>query len=134
MCDSDGFKAMFESVWKGKNKATIDHVKADAFKEFLQFSYLDDIKLTMENVAEVMCLGHEYRMIECVNACKKMLVENQTNENVCGFLSIAMNYDRDLVKTFKNKIAMETESVIKTSDFLHCDKEVLTFIVETQKI
>lgn len=127
---SDVFQTMFNGSWKDEKDVEIVDASADAFKEFLQFFYLDDVKLTMANVAEVMKLGNKYNVTECLNACSKMLIAKLTVENFCSTLDLALLFNRDDVKAkCIAKINFGMLNFLKSSSFLQCDKRILDYIL-----
>lgn len=64
--ESDAFKAMFFGDLKESGDVKIVDVSADAFKEFLQFFYFDQIKLSMENVNGVINLVKKYMVADSI--------------------------------------------------------------------
>lgn len=127
---SDVFQKMFNGSWKEVNEVKVVDASVEAFKEFLQFFYLNDVKMSMENAAEVMNLGTKYNVKQCVNACDELLLHGITYENACRSLELAYIFDRDEVKEeCENIIEINTMNVLMSSSFLHCDKKVLSFIL-----
>lgn len=51
------FRAMFFGPMKEKGDVEMVDATADGFKEFLGFFYLDQVKLTIENIDEVIQLA-----------------------------------------------------------------------------
>lgn len=70
---SNVFEKMFTGSWSDKWEVEIVDVTASAFREFLQFIYLSKVKLTMENVSDVIDLGKKYNMNECVIVCGEFI-------------------------------------------------------------
>lgn len=52
------------------------------FEEFLQFFYGNQMKLTMDNVAEVLQLVDKYDVADCYEICVDFLKENLTTEHI----------------------------------------------------
>lgn len=80
---SDTFYRMFYGDGKEKCNVTIVDASTLAFKEFLQCFYFERVKLTVENVGEVMYLCEKYGIGQCKAACTKLLLSNLTADNVC---------------------------------------------------
>lgn len=59
---------MFYGSLKEGNVVKIVDADADSFKEFLQFFYLGEVTLTVENVEIVARLVDKYDILEAVNA------------------------------------------------------------------
>ena len=128
--DSDVFEAMFYGKLKENDVVVITDVSEPAFKEFLQFFYLSEVKLTAEHVAIVLYLGHKYNVKKCIVGCAKILEENLTIENVCITLSLAIVYGQtNLMKTCENWILLNTEDVFASAGFLSSEKDVLAHIL-----
>lgn len=63
------FAAMFFGPLKESEVVKIHDTNAGVFKEFLQFFYLSEVKLTMANLEEVVWLGDKYDMQQCFEQC-----------------------------------------------------------------
>lgn len=131
------FKAMFFGDFVEKDKQTVDmkNGTADAFKEFLQFFYLTEVTLTMENIEEISKLADQYDMKECVNTCATFLIDQLTTENMCWGYQLAIALENDRLKQFCEKeIGFYTAEVLKTDAFLRCSREVLGNILRMEKL
>lgn len=60
---------MFYGELKENGNIRLSDTTHDAFQEFLQFFYLNEVELTEENVAGVMYLGDKYNVTSCMNVC-----------------------------------------------------------------
>lgn len=104
----------------------IDDVSIDAFKEFLQFFYCDQIKVTMENVYEVVYLGKKYLVDECVSICERFLKEKLADDNVCMIYELAIRFDLfELQHVCEAHIAKHSNAVFQTEYFIECKKVLL---------
>lgn len=127
---SDVFKRMFYRPLKETDNVRIDGVNETAFKEFLQFFYIENVKLTAEHIGDVMDLGHKYNVAKCSEVCVEFLKDTLTDENICIGLSLATIYDQNELKDFcKKRIIANTSAVIKSSSFLECDRSILEYIL-----
>lgn len=128
---SDVFNAMFYGDLKEPGDVHLADSSDAAFMEFLQFFYLSDVKLTMENITEVMYLGQKYNVKGCISVCVEFLKDNLTAENVCSCLDLAILYDHnDLVKMCEKIIILDTVAVFKSVDFLECNKRASHHILK----
>lgn len=126
---SDVFRAMLNGCWSEKTNITIIDASMSAFREFLQFFYLIEVELSMENIIEVMNLGQKYAINGCKKACIRFLEYNLTNETVCMTYSLATLYElKELQKMCDIHFVINFSDVLKTSDFLECDEGVLNHI------
>lgn len=129
--ESDAFKAMFYGELKETGDIKIVDVSADAFKEFLQFFYFDQIKLTMENINEVIYLVKKYFVADSLGICEKFSIESLTDDNVCSIYDIAIRFDMfELKSTCKNRIENATNLILRSKDFRECSKSVLSHILK----
>lgn len=78
------FDAMFNGELKEKGDVEIKDASAAGFQEFLQFFYNKQVKLTMENIADVLNLGHKYDITEITNAAVKFIKKNCQLIEQCG--------------------------------------------------
>ncbi|XP_055299418.1 BTB/POZ domain-containing protein 3-like [Sitodiplosis mosellana] len=131
MAASDVFRTMFNGTWKEQKEVKIVDVSADAFKEFLQFFYLDRVKLTMGNVNKVMNLGKMYDMAVCVAVCSKFLKNNLNDDNVCSSYGLAILYDqKDLKRSCESVIGLNTIAVLKSPGFFACNEKAMAQILK----
>lgn len=128
---SDVFDAMFYGELKEKRDVQIVGVTIDGFKKFLQFFYLNDVELNIENIADVMSLGHKYNVTDCFDTCVQFLKDTLSGDNACLGYGLAIFYEQDeLIELCKNKIAMNTEAVFKSNHFLEAHRRTLAGILD----
>ncbi|XP_031637085.1 BTB/POZ domain-containing protein 1-like [Contarinia nasturtii] len=128
---SEVFGSMFNESWHEKDQVKIDDAPIAAYKEFLQFFYLNKVKLTMENIAKVMYLGNKYNVSECLKVCHKFIASKLTSDNVCSTYELAMRLNqKNLKKLCETWISKNCMSVFKSTEFLHCKKDVLSHILD----
>ncbi|XP_055306282.1 BTB/POZ domain-containing protein 3-like [Sitodiplosis mosellana] len=128
---SDVFKKMFYGDLPEKGDVKISDTTAKAFKVFLQFFYLSEVKLLKEDVAEVMGLGHKYNVAKCTQICVDFLKTTLNIDNVCRSLGLAILYDLDDFKqSCEEKIAQNTSAVFKSQGFLGSPRSVLANILK----
>lgn len=129
--DSDVFEKMFYGGLNETGDVTIVDASAAAFKEFLQFFYFNDVRLSNEHMAEVMQLGDKYNVKKCVNKCVDLLKNDLTNENVCTILPlIRFDDEGNLAKICEKQILLHTDEVFASSGFLGCSKAELAHILQ----
>lgn len=130
VASSDVFRDMFSKSSKKNDSVEIDDATAVAFKEFLQFFYCDEVKLSLKNVEEVFRLGHKYHVAACINICTQLLLKNVTDENVCSVYGLGILADQDELKALcEMNIGTKPTEIFKTSGFLKCDREVMRNIL-----
>lgn len=130
---SEVFRTMFygEAMVQGDVDVHVDEVSDAAFMEFLQFFYRTHIQLSIENIADVMQLGHKYNVPNCIKICVEFLKDVLTVDNIFIGLNLGIRYNlNDLLKFCSKFITLNTAAVFKTTGFLDCDKAALEFILK----
>lgn len=131
--NSDVFEKMLYDKSSPKGDVPIANATDAVFKEFLQFFYLGEVKLTAENIAGVFGLGQKYNVQKCMDACIQILKKDLTNENVCIVLANALHCaQNDVIKICELFIVLNTASLFKSADFLDCSRETLAHILKMQ--
>lgn len=129
------FDAMFYGPLKKDGDINIVDASANAFKEFLQFFYLSTVKLTVENVSDVMNLGKEYLIDACFNACTDLCKLTITPENVCWGYELAILFDQsDLKRICERKLRDHPKEVFQSSSFLNCQSNVVRHILQLNSL
>lgn len=132
---SNVFKAMFFGESKEKGDVKVVGVTADAFRVFLQFFYLCEVQLTIENIADVMSLGHKYNVSDCFDSFVLFLKETLSSDNACLSYSLAILYDIDELKELcKKKIEMDSQAVFKSKYYLEADRRTFTDILNMDSL
>lgn len=107
------FKTMFYGSIPEGNDVKISNGISSAFKEFLQFFYLDEITLTSENIAQVMNFVRQYGIERCMVRCTDFLKDTMTNNDVCSGCQLAIQFGLDDLKRFcERKISGNAENVL----------------------
>lgn len=94
------FNAMFNGDLKEKGDVKIVDASPDGFKEFLQFFCEDQVKLTMDNVADVLNLTNKYDVVMCFPSCIAFMKENLTVDELVWGLHLALKFQLDELKQF----------------------------------
>lgn len=104
---------------------------ASSFKEFIQYFYLDTIKLTIENATEVIYLAKKYEVHELMNICSSFLQRNLSLDQMCIGLQLAMTFDITELKAFcTDQIVRNRTEFFRSMDFLSCSIDVLKMILK----
>ncbi|XP_055308265.1 BTB/POZ domain-containing protein 6-B-like [Sitodiplosis mosellana] len=128
---SDVFGIMFNGTWEETKEVKIVDALPSAFREFLQFSYLERVKVSMENVAQVMNLGEKYNVAECLKVCQDFLKYTLTNEIMCWGYGITIHLnEKDLMEFCEENIKNHASEVFASASFLDCDRKVLRHILK----
>lgn len=131
----DVFERMFYGELKENGIINQPDVSKSAFAEFLQFFYLSEVHLTIENITAVLHLGHKYDATECFDTCITFLKDSLTDDNVCTVLSEAMLYDQmELMKLCERRILVNTEAVFQSTDFLDSNRSAVDHILKMEML
>lgn len=125
------FNKMFFGPMKEKDAVHIVDSRADAFREFLQFFYLDDVVLTMENMEEVCQLADKYDMINALKSYATSVIGKLTIDKMCWGYQLAIIAENDKLRAYCEKhIAAFPHDIFKSDTFHHCAQDVLKRILE----
>lgn len=72
------FHTMFNGSLPEEDVVRIGDATVAAFKQFLQFFYMDQVTLTLENIAEVMNLIEKYEIERCMKQCIDFMKDTMT--------------------------------------------------------
>lgn len=132
---SDDFYQSFYGTSKNKCDITMVHASAAAVREFLQFVYFNKVKLTLENIVDVMRLSQKYRIDECLAACNAFLRRVVTVANVCLVYQAAISLNQpELMEKCGTVISEQTKEVLASDGFAACDKAVLRRILDIDEL
>ncbi len=129
---SDVFKAMFYGSLKEDGDVTIVDTSMAAFEEFLQFFYVTDVKLTMENVTDVINLMKKYN-VGSMDICESFLIQNVTADNLCFVYNLAILFDlgEEVKKKCELVISSHTKQMFSSTDFRECSPTTLGHIMKS---
>lgn len=110
-------------------------VTPDAFKDFLQFFYRTKVELNAENLLEVMNLGKQYMLDDCLTACTEFCEATLTLENMCWGYELAILFDLTGLKEFcEQKIAANPKEIFRSNSFLNFQSNVLHHILQLDSL
>lgn len=131
---SNEFKKMFENPCHRK-EMVIAGTSAAAFKEFLEFFYFGNVQLTPKNICHIMTLSKRYDVTQCMEVCEKVLRTGLNDETVCATYRLAILFERDeLKKTCEIFIGLHAKDILKSRDFLSCNRTVLANILKIESM
>ncbi|XP_055305968.1 uncharacterized protein LOC129570404 [Sitodiplosis mosellana] len=129
------FDAMFYGSHKQSGDIKIVDSTPHAFKEFLQFFYLGAVKLTAENVPEIMYLSKEYMLNDCLNACADFCKATLTLDTICWGYELAILFEQDGLKRYcERKISENTKEIFQSNSFLSCESNLLRHILQLNSL
>lgn len=113
--------------------ATNEKLTADAFKEFLQFFYMDpdNVKLTMENIEGVIDLAKQSLTEHIFAECEKFLVQTVTTDTMCFGYQLALRYGANKLRSIcEDEICVNAEKILRSSSFMDFPYEFLQNILQ----
>lgn len=117
---SPKYMAQFYTAFKVENPIIVKDVSAAGFEEFLQFFYLDTVKLTHKNIADVLTLAAESAK-GFFDECISFVSDTLTVDNVCQSYHLAVKYNNDdLIEKCERKISSDSYEVFLSNAFLSC--------------
>lgn len=126
------FRRMFYGALPEGTYIKIVNTTEAEFIEFLQFFYLENVTLTLENVAQVTNLVNQYEITKCFDICEQFIIKHLTLENACTGLDIAVLFDRNKLKELCAKTIRSNALILLASqDFVQLSKNVLKVVLES---
>lgn len=114
---------------------TDSQVSVAAFIEFLQFFYMDDITLTMNNIEGVIHLAKQSLTNEIFAKCEQFLIESLTLDKMFYGLQLALLYEANALRAFcEEEICINAESTLKSSSFLDFPYSHLQYVLKCDSL
>ncbi|XP_055303187.1 BTB/POZ domain-containing protein 19-like [Sitodiplosis mosellana] len=115
----------------GNVDMTNSQVTVAAFKEFLQFFYMDDVTLTMENIEGVIHFAKQSLSKDVFTKCEQFLIKSFTMDKIFYGHQLALLYEADALKAFcEDEICVNAEATFKSSSFLDFPYSMLLTILK----
>lgn len=106
-----------------------------AFREFLQFFYRSTVKLSDENLAEVMNLVRKYALDDCFNECSEVCELTLTLDNLCWGYDLAILFEHEHLRLFcEQKISENPKEIFRSTSFLGCEPSLLRCILQLKSL
>lgn len=126
------FAIMFNDTWNDDHhEIAIEDATAEDFSTFLDYFYKGSVKLSVDNVYAIFYLANKYDIEEVMASCSTILTKEIGVENVVGYLKMALRFNQHQLKgKCIEFIGKNTGKVLASEEFICCDKETLTGILE----
>ena len=123
---SSAFDDMFFESLSEPTDVEIVDASPEAFKEFLQFFYLDKVTLTIENIEAVARMADKYDILDCVNACAAFVESQLMLENLCwGYQLAIFLKNQPIIEFCEEKISESPKEIFASDGFQRSDSETL---------
>lgn len=112
---------------------TTGKLTAEAFKEFLQFFYMDMdiVKLTMENIEGVIDLAKQSLTEHIFAECENFLMQTVTTDTMCFGYQLALRYGANKLKAIcEDEICVNAEKILRSSSFMDFPYDFLQNILQ----
>lgn len=124
---SPWFKAMFSGSLPEQGDVNLSETATVAeFSEFLQFFYLFDVQLTMENIEGVLNLTKQSMVDEFFQKCEQFLMDHITISTLCRGYQLAIFYDAKRLEHFcERAISINAMATMKSESFQNASYEIV---------
>lgn len=131
---SPKYKAQFYGSQPDNGDIIVEGVTAAAFKEFLQFFYLEKAILTADNIEEVLSLAKQSLVEHFVKDCVSFL--STEVKDPCLVYRLAILYDiKELIDQCLQYISENTMEAFKSDGFLvNCNRDMLMEILKLHSL
>lgn len=131
---SSVFRTMFYGSLPEQGDVPIVDASAAAFKEFLQFFYLDTVELTSEHIVDVSIMCHKYGLTEALKLCEYPLQDSFTIDEICMEYALAMLLEiSDTIQFCEQMIQRNADKILKSNSFLDSSREMVDKIIQLVK-
>lgn len=130
---SPKYKAQFYGLQPDTGDIIVTDISADEFETFLQYFYLGDVKLTMDNIESILNMAKQTLVCGFEDECIAFLTSQAKNKtNLCLCYQFANLHDMEALKeVIRSFIAAYIKDVFKSDEFLeYCDRNMLVDIVK----
>lgn len=132
---SEVFHSMFYGSFTSPNEVEIVDASPKAFEEFMQFFYLQCVKLSTGNVVDVMNLTNKYMMLESLAVCERSFYEHLPIEKLCFGIHVANLLNRITLKNdLLRLIRLNSTEVFASDSFKQCEPTILKDILESGQL
>lgn len=128
------FKLLFDVNWKDLSKAEIDGTSYEAFNQFCECFYKDQMLITEEYFNDLFNLAKFYEYDNLVNACEHFMLNRLTTDHAAGLLGSDIATDPANLQIISEFISKNTEDVLKSESFLGSPPNVLRIILKLDRI
>ncbi|XP_055307984.1 BTB/POZ domain-containing protein 6-A-like [Sitodiplosis mosellana] len=125
------FDTMFFGSLPEQGDVPIVDTSPAAFKEFLQFFYLNKVRLTSEHIIDVSILCKKYGVTEALKLCEEPLQKSFTIDEMCSGYALAILLEITNTMQFcEREIIKNAEAILKSTSFLKCNCDTFDKIIQ----
>ena len=124
------FAMFFGELAERTNPIVIPDCEYESLLELFRFIYCDEVKLSEDNVMQVLYLAKKYIVPSLAERCTEYLERIVNLSNVFCVLTHAQNYgEKSLLEQCWKMIDRQTEDAVKTEGFQTIERSLLETIV-----
>lgn len=129
----------FRVQFFGQNPDTgvikVNDVSAAAFEEFLQFFYLENVGLSMDNIEDVLNLAKQSGVKEFMDQCVDFLFQIMTMDEIIWTYQLGIRYDIEKIKNFcEPLVSIHIKDLLVSDHFIQCDHQTLSEISKSDTL
>lgn len=110
-------------------------ITAAAFQEFLQFFYLDEVVLTIENIENVFDLVQQSLVDDFSNECINFLKDIVSVDSLCVIYRLASIFGiEELLDICEPQISANAQKIFVSNDFINCESDLLITILQMDSL
>ena len=114
---------------------TVTDVDPGSLREMLRYMYTDKSNITPDNVMYIAATASSYNLLGLQKLVAEFLQKDLSNETVFNILKHAVHFSYDdLIQKCVEMIAQDASSLLKSPKFVEITLEMLTYIVDMEKI
>lgn len=135
--------SVFDQIFFGPSAVSGDILVArhspEAFKDFLQFFYLNEITLKTPTIVEVIRLSWAHDLpVKHLEMCGRFSLDHSNCKNIddiCLTYKLALLFQSKKIQTLcEHEISIHCGKLFETNDFVSCSFDVLGHILDLDKL
>lgn len=126
---------VFLAMFYGKMAETSDLIQLpdsdyESLLEFFRFLYSDEVKLSGDNVMQLLYLANKYMVPSLTEKCTEYLQNNLDQTNVLSILPHAQTFEEEeLVELCWEQVEKNTDYIVNSEEFIELDRCLVETIV-----
>ncbi|XP_078380492.1 BTB/POZ domain-containing protein 6-like [Oculina patagonica] len=131
---------VFFAMFYGQMAETTDSIELpdceyESLLELFRYLYSDEVKLSGNNVMQVLYLANKYMVPSLAGKCNEFLRENLKTSNVFCILPHAQKFeDKDLEDRCWEVIEKQTEEAVTSDEFVSVERSLVETVVKRESL
>ncbi len=131
------FRVLFAGSFREANESVIEleGIEFESLKTIVDSVYTSELKLTTDNVCDVLTATHIFQMDKLIASCEQFMLSNLSRETSLSYLQAAETYSsKKLVSKINDYILENFAELRETEDFLKISKDALIYYLSNNKL